>query len=165
MPANPNWARWVFASVATFLRQVAQSQQLPVLVEGLDDRTTEFMEATDRCEIRVTGPFTKELSHNYFQIEVVVNVLFLSRYEEQKNQYAIIQKMGVFHEAMDGAIAVYKYGTGPEDDEHALVGCLSPVQGRSDAIRVMHFGQITPTDRIKQSMVDARYRMEISTNQ
>ena len=165
MPANPNWARWVFASVATFLRQVAQSQQLPVLIEGLDDRTTQFMEATDRCEVRITGPFTKELSRNYFHIEVVVNVLFLSRYEEQKNQYAIIQKMGVFHEAMDGAIAVYKHGNQPGDDEHALVGCLSPVQGRSDAIRVMHFGQITPTDRIKQSMVDARYRMEISTNQ
>jgi hypothetical protein len=164
MPANPNWARWVFASVATFLKQVAQSQQLPVLVEGLDDRTTEFMEASDRCEIRITGPFTKELSHKYFQIEVVVNVLFLSRYEEQKNQYAIMQKMGVFHEAMDGAIAVHKYGNQAGDDEHALVGCLSPLQGRSDAIRVMHFGQITPTDRIKQSMVDARYRMETSTN-
>ncbi len=164
MSANPNWARWVFASVATYLKQVAQSQQIPVLVEGLDDRTTEFMEATDRCEIRITGPFTKELSHNYFQIEVLVNVLFLSRYEEQKNQYAIIQKMGVFHEAMDGAIAVYEYGSQPGDDEHALVGCLSPFQGRNDAIRVMHFGQITPTDRIKQSMVDARYRMELSTN-
>ena len=44
MSANPNWARWVFASVATFLKQVAQSQQLAVLVEGLDDRTTEVME-------------------------------------------------------------------------------------------------------------------------
>ncbi len=165
MSANPNWARWVFASVATFLKQVAQSQQLPALIEGLDDRTTQFMEATDRCEIRITGPFTKELSHNYFQIEVLVNVLFLSRYEEQKNQYAIIQKIGAFHEAMDGSIAVYKYGKEPGDDEHSLVGCLSPIQGRNDAIRVMHFGQITPTDRIKQSMVDARYRMEISTNQ
>ena len=165
MSANPNWARWVFASVATFLKQVAQSQQLPVLVEGLDDRTTEFIEATDRCEIRITGPFTKELSHNYFQVEVIVNVLFLSRYEESKNQYAIIQKMGVFHEAMDGAIAVYKYGKEPGDDEHALVGCLSPIQGRSDAIRIMHFGQVNPTDRLKQSMVDARYRMELFTNQ
>ena len=165
MSANPNWARWVFASVATFLKQVAQSQQLAVLVEGLDDRTTEVMEATDRCEIRITGPFTKELSHNYFQVEVIVNVLFLSRYEESKNQYAIIQKMGVFHEAMDGAIAVYKYGKEPGDDEHALVGCLSPIQGRSDAIRIMHFGQVNPTDRLKQSMVDARYRMELFTNQ
>ena len=163
MSANPNWARWVFASIATYLKQVAEESHLPALVEGLDDRTTEFMEATDRCEIRITGPFTKELSHNYFQVEVLVNVLFLSRYEEQKNQYAIMQKIGVFHEAMDGAIAVYKYGREPRDDEHALVGCLSPVQGRNDAIRVMHFGQFNPTDRIKQSMVDARYRMELST--
>jgi hypothetical protein len=165
MPANPNWARWVFASVATYLKQVAQQQQLAALVEGLDDRTTTVMEASDRCEIRITGPFTKELSHNYFQIEVLVNVLFLSRYEEEKNQYAVMQKIGVFHEAMDGAIAIFKYGNQVGDDEHALVGCLSPVQGRNDAIRVMHFGQITPTDRIKQSMVDARYRMELSTNQ
>jgi len=164
MPANPNWARWVFASVATYLKQVAQSQQLPVLIEGLDERTTEFMSATDRCEVRITGPFTKELSRDYFQVEVVVNVLFVSRYEEQKNQYAIIQKTGVFQEAMDGSIAVYKYGNGPEDDEHALIDCLSPAQGRHDAIRVMHFGQINSTDRLKQSMVDARYRMEISTN-
>jgi hypothetical protein len=123
------------------------------------------MEATDRCEIRITGPFTKEVSHNYFQVEVIVNVLFLSRYEEQKNQYAVIEKIGVFHEAMDGAIAVYQYGNEPGDDEHALVGCLSPLQGRNDAIRVMHFGQVNPTDRLKQSMVDARYRMELSTNQ
>jgi len=74
MSANPNWARWVFASVATYLKQVAAESHLPALVEGLDDRTTEFMEATDRCEIRITGPFTKELSHNYFQVEVLVNV-------------------------------------------------------------------------------------------
>lgn len=165
MPANPHWARWVFASVATYLKGVAKENGLPVLIEGLDDRTTEFMEATDRCEVRITGPFTKEVSHNYFQIEVVVNVLFLSRYEEQTNRYAIIQKTGVFQEAMDGAIAVYQYGNEPGDDEHALVGCLSPVQGRHDAIRVMHFGQVDPTNRIKQSMVDARYRMEISTSQ
>jgi hypothetical protein len=165
MPANPHWARWVFASVATYLKDVAKETGLPVLIEGLDDRTTEFMEATDRCEVRITGPFTKEVSHKYFQIEVVVNVLFLSRYEEQKNRYAIIQRTGVFQEAMDGAIAVYQYGNEPGDDDGALVGCLSPVQGRHDAIRVMHFGQVDPTNRIKQSMVDARYRMEVSTSQ
>jgi hypothetical protein len=165
MPANPNWARWVFASVATYLKQVALEAELTAIVEGLDDRTTEFMEAPDRCEIRITGPFTREASHNYFYVEVVVNVLFVSHYEEQKNQYAIIQKMGVFQEAMDGPIAVYQYGNEPGDDEHSLVGCLKPVQGRNDTIRVLHFGQVDPTDRLKQSMVDARYRMELFTNQ
>jgi len=162
MRANPNWARWVFASVATYLTQVAEGQQLPVLIEGLDERTTEFMNATDRCEVRITGPFARGISRDWYQIEVLVNVLFVSRYEEQKNQYDIIQKTGIFQEAMDGPIAIYKYGNGPDDDEHALVGCLSPIQGRREAIRVLHFGQINPIDRLKQSMVDARYRMEIS---
>lgn len=162
MPANPNWARWVFASVASYLKHVAEEAHVTALVEGLDDRSTEFVEATDRCEIRITGPFTREASHNYFYVEVVVNVLFVSRYEEQKNQYAIIQKMGVFQEAMDTSIAVYKYGNRAGDDADTLVGCLLPAQGRNDFIRVLHFGQVDPTDRLKQSMIDARYRMEVS---
>ncbi len=166
MPAaNPNWARWVFASVATYLRGIAEGAHLPVLIEGLDDRTQAFTDAPDKCEVRITGPFTRELSRGYFQIEVLVNVLFTSLYEEQKNQYAILQKIGTFHEAMDGAIAVYKYGEGPDDDETQLIGCLSPVTGRSDSVRVIHFGQLDPTTRLKQSMVDARYRMEAFTNQ
>lgn len=163
MAANPHWARWVFASVATYLKGIADSQQLPVLVEGLDDRTTAFMEAPDRCEVRISGPFTREVSRNYFHVEVLVNVLFTSVYEEQKNQYAIIQKMGVFHEAMDGAIAVRKYGNEAGDNENEAIGCLSPATGRSDAIKVIHFGQIDPATRLKQGMVDARYVMEIST--
>lgn len=162
MAANPNWARWVFASVATYLKGIAQSENLPCLVEGLDDRITAFMEAPDRCEVRITGPFTREISRNYFQVELLVNVLFTSTYDETKNQYDILQKVGAFHEAMDGAIAVYRYGKQPGDDEHALVGCLSPLTGRHDAVKVIHFGQIDPTTRLKQSMVDARYRMEIS---
>ncbi len=162
--ANPNWARWVFASIATYFKAVADGEYIPVLIEGLDERTTTFMEATDRCEVRITGPFTKELSHNYFRIEVVVNILFTSRYEESKNQYAIIRTIGVFQEAMDGAIAIYKYGKEPGDDEHALLGCLSPGQGRQDAIKVFHFGQVDPVNKVKQSMADARYVMELSTS-
>lgn len=165
MAANPNWTRWIFASVATYLKGVADDQSLPVLVEGLDERTTIFTHATDRCEVRITGPFTKELSHDYYQIEVIVNVLFQSRFDEIKNRYTIIRKVGVFHEAMDGPIAVYKYGSEPGDDEHELVGCLSPARGRNDSIRVMHFGQVDPTNKLKQSMVDARYIMELSNNE
>jgi len=160
--ADPNWARWVFASVATYLTEVAASNALPCLVEGLDERTSEFLAAPDRCEIRITGPFTRELSHNYFQMEVVVNVLFTSTYGEEKNQYAILKTVGAFHEAMDGAIAIYKYGDEPGDDEEELIGCLSPGNKRSDSVRVLHFGQVDATTKVKQSMVDARYVMELS---
>lgn len=159
---DANWTRWIFASIATYLKAVAAGVSLPCLVEGLDDRTSAYMEVGDRCEVRITGPFTREVSRNYYHLEVLVNVLFTSTYDETKNQYAILQKIGVFHEAMDGAIAVYKYGNGEDDDETELVGCLSPAHGRADAIKVFHFGQIDPATRLKQSMVDARYVMEIS---
>lgn len=164
MAANRDWARWIFASIATYLKGVADSVKVPVLVEGLDDRTKIFNAATDRCEVRVTGPYSREVSKNYYHLEVLVNVLFTSRYEERKNQYTILDAIGVFHEAMDGAIAVYKYGDGPDDDRTVSIGCLSPSGGRNGGVRVIHFGQIDPTTRLKQSMVDARYTMEISTN-
>ena len=150
MPAaNPNWARWVFASVATYMKEVAKQASIPVLVEGLDERTDALMKATDRCEVRISGPFSRELSHNYFRLE------------ESKNRYGILKIIGDFQEAMDCNIPVYKYGDEPGDDESASIGCLAPRSGRNDSIRVLHFGQIDPTDRLKQSMVDARYVMEL----
>lgn len=165
MPAaNPNWARWVFASVATYLKEVAEGAGIPVLVEGLDERTDVFMQATDRAEVRISGPFSREPSHNYFRLEVDVNVLFYTRLEESKNRYAILKIIGDFQEAMDSNIPVCKYGDEPGDDETERIGCLAPRNGRNDSIRVLHFGQIDPTDRLKQSMVDARYVMEIQDN-
>jgi hypothetical protein len=55
---------------------------------------------------------------------------------------------------------VFKYGEGPEDDE-TLLGCLTLRSGKRDAIRVIHFGQISREDRLRQSAVDARYRMHL----
>jgi len=166
MPANPNWARWVFASMATYLKQVAQDNNVPALIEGVDERASAFMDASDRIEIRITGPYTRELSHNYYELSLDVNVLITSRFDgPDKNRYTPQKIAGIFQEAMDGAIAVYRYGDQPGDDDHALVGCLSPRSGRRDAVRVLHFGQLNATDRIRQSLVDCGYVMEIYDNE
>ena len=63
---------------------------------------------------------------------------------------------------MDGALAIYRFGTGPDDDSDSLLGCLTPRPGKNDSIRVLHFGQIETNDRLKQGMVDARYVMYLS---
>ena len=65
-------------------------------MEGLDERTTAFMEATDRVEIRITGPFTRDLSNDYYELAVDANALFVSRYEDGKNKYAILNAIGNF---------------------------------------------------------------------
>lgn len=169
MPANPNWARWIFASVADHLKAVATDNNIPVLVEHLDERTPTFMQATDRCEVRITGPFSQEISHGYHRIWVDANVLLTSRYDGQKkNAYAILKNAGQFHEAMDETIPVWNYGNEigdfVEDDEETqvFIGCLSPRPGRNDSVRVFNFGQTDKTDKLKQTAVDARYVMYLT---
>lgn len=166
MPANANWTRWIFASLATYLKQVARDNDLAVMVEGLDERSTEFMHACDRVEIRITGPFIRELSHNYWELKVDVNVLVSSRFDgpDTRNRYTFAQIAGIFQAAMEAVIAIYRYGNQPGDDE-TLVGCLSTLTGRRDAVKVFHFGQVNSTDGLRQSMIDAKYVMELSDNE
>jgi len=169
MSANPNWTRWIFASVAYALKSVAQENDLAVLVEQLDERTTEFMQATDKVEIRITGPFSQELSKGSFRIWVDANVLLQSRYDgAAKNANDIFKFAGLFHEAMDGPIPVWNYGVEPGDyvdsdpETQVFIGCLLPRPGNSESVKVFHFGQSTATDKLKESMVDARYVMYLN---
>lgn len=163
MAVNPNWARWIFASLAKYLKQVAIDNSILAIVEGVDDRTDEVMQADEHVEIAITGPFSREASRNYYLLRVGIRVLIHSRMGQLKNRYAPQQTAGLYHEAMDAVIAVYRYGNGLEDDQSHL-GCLSPLHGRNDAVKVYHFGQATPTDRLRQSMVDCWYEMELSSN-
>lgn len=159
MPANPNWARWSFASMAAYLKEVATDAQLPSLIEGFDIRNEAFENAGDRAEIRVTGPFTWERSHGFYQLDLLANVLLTSYFNgPQKNAYSIHTNLGLFHEAMDMVIPVFKLGSEQGDDDEVQIGCLYPV----GTVSVYHFGQINKTEQAKQGLVDARYRMELS---
>lgn len=165
MAANPNWARWVFASVATHLKQVAIDNDLPVYVEHSDDRTPAFNNATDRAEIRITGPYVREESKDCFKLQVAVNVLLNSRYDTGKNAYSVLKYAGDFQAALSDVIPVWNYGNEPgdyqEDDPQTqvFIGCLLPKNGKNDSVRVDHFGQLEETSRIKQTLVDASFYM------
>ncbi len=161
MSVNPHWVRWIFASISSHLKTVATNNNIPVIVEGVDDATDAFTQSTDHAEIRISGPDTQQLSGEY-RLFVSVNVLLSSRFGgKQKNRHAILTNAGLFHAAMSGAILVYKYGNTLADDDSYL-GCLTLRSGKNDSVRVVHFGQIDPTDKIKQSVIDARYEMFLS---
>lgn len=168
MAANCNWARWIFHSVADYLKEVATDVDLPVLIEHFDERTAAFEQATDRAEIRITGPFDQELSKGYHRIYVDVNVLLTSRYDGRKNAATILKYAGLFQQAMSESIPVWNFGGEPGDyredtpETQVHLGCLTPRPGRNDNVRVMHFGQMDKIDKIKQTEVDARYVMELT---
>jgi hypothetical protein len=159
MSANPNWARWIFASLSKYLKQVAADNSIPALTEGIDTRTDALLKQPDRVEIAITGPYIREAAHNDYRAKVGVRVLILSQMGKN-NRYTPQRIAGLFQEALDGAIATYRYGSALEDDG-TLLGCLSALNGSNDAVRVMHFGQMSPTEGLRQSMVDCWYEMEL----
>ncbi len=162
MSVNPNWTRWIFASIAKNLKAVAAANNIPAIVEGVDDETDAFSGATDHVEIRISGPFTTKMASEY-RIRMDINVILTSRFGGAgKNRHVLLTNAGLFHEAMDKAILIYKYGNSAGDDG-TLLGCLTLRPGKNDVVRVLHFGKVDPTDKIRQSVVDARYEMYLST--
>lgn len=167
MPIDPNWARWIFASVAKALKDVvADEENLAVLVEQLDERTAAFEQASSKAEIRITGPSTQELSKGYFRNCVDINVLLTVRNDgAKKNAYEFVRYAGLFQEAMSSPIGVWNYGNqdgdyvSPDADTLVFIGCLKPRPGIQDSTKVLHFGQIDTTSKLSQTMVDARYVM------
>lgn len=156
MSANPNWAKWVFASVATALKQVAIDSNIPCIVEQLDHRSEHFMATPSRAEIRISGPFLDELSLNYFHAQVYANVLLTSVYGD--DPYFIQKASGLFQSVMSSPIPVFRYGNEAGDDQ-SFIDCLNPQGGRAGGVKVFHFGPLTETDKVKQSAIDARYSM------
>lgn len=162
---SPDWTRWVFASVTQhFATNVMAPNNLPFITEGIHERDTSFMESPDRAEIRINGPFARELSANYWRIWVDINIMVTSNFgNPSKDVYTLERNLGLIHEFADTYIPVKRYGNGVDDDE-SLLGCLRPRSEDRDSIRVIHFGQLDAVDRIKQAMVDARYVMYFRTN-
>lgn len=161
MPYDLNWPRWVQASVANHFKTVADAQQFPSLVEEIDERTTEFMEATERLEIRVNGPFIREVSNNYWHFQVDVNILIFSHMGGAlPNAYSGTEMAGYMAQAASEPISVFKYGGGVDDDQ-SLIGCLTLRRGNDESIKVFHFGEINREDRLRQLGVDVSLEMDI----
>jgi len=158
---NENWPRWVQASVGDHFKSCAITKGYKSLIEGVDERTTDFMTSTNRVEIRINGPSIKELSHNYWRFEVDANILIYSHMGGiEPNAYYGTQMAGDIAQVAAQAIPVYKYGSGVDDDQ-SLIGCLTLRRGRKEGIKVFHFGEINPEDRLRQFSVDVNLEMDI----
>ena len=159
MAANPNWSRWIFSSLADYLKRIATDNKIPVLVEGVDDRTDAILKKPEHVEIAITGPFSRNPTRGYYILRVGVRVLIHSQMSKD-SRYGPQRIAGLYQEALDGYISIYRKGNDISDDK-TLLGCLSLLKGSNDAIRVLHFGQASATEKLRQSMVDCWYEMEL----
>lgn len=142
-----NWNRWIFASISKHFDE--QRQGIPIFVDqGMSEDKQYF-------EIRVDGPFWKQISKSSFQGVIEINVLCVVK-KEVDDFHAIYRLTGIISAAMMmNQINVYKYG---DPGDNSFLGCLIRM---NDPIDVKNYGQIEPDVPILQSTVETTYRIEV----
>lgn len=157
---NPNWPRWIFASVAKHLRDVATADNHKSLLEGTDERTKAILESDLWVEHRITGPFIQQ-QHGQHRIWVDSNVLL----HTSRKDFEVQRISGLYAEAYSRPIQVWNYGklagdyVAGDPSTQVLLGCLTPKPTKAENISVFHFGRIEATDKVRQSIVDVTLEM------
>ena len=162
MPANRNWRRWIHASIGDKLSAIAAAEcpAIPSLIEGIQTRSTEFMESPDRLEFRMNGPFTRQTDPTNWTARVFINVLVASMMGEVKDAYIYDDMLGIYHAVLQEPIQCFRKGQ-KIDDDGSLLGCLIPLGEKSTPVRVLDFGEIDPTDHLRHGMVSGVYEIEL----
>jgi len=146
-----HWPRWIFASAT---KHFDDNINLPFFIEGTY-RTTD--EEQKHVEFRLDGPDVVELSHNYFRIDLVINILW-SFNQDDEDFHETERIKGEIIRAMND-FCIYRYGSGAFDD-NSLLGILELTNG----VRVNNFGQVRQDARLMQGTVEGTYRMFLNCN-
>lgn len=153
MASDPNWPRWLFASVSKHF--LDRRGDLAFYIEG-QERTVPA--PSELLEFRMDGPYETEINKNYWKLFIEVSILIQST-KDGADFHKIHRHCGQVAAAFT-SIPVYKYGDGVDDDQ-SMFGCLTLVQdiGKRERIQINHFGQIAPDVQLMQSSVEGHFEM------
>ncbi len=151
-----HWPRWIFASTSKYFKDIADTNGLHFFIEGTHRFTPENQEY---LEFRMDGPSVREVSKNYFLIDVEINILW-SFNQDNESFHRTTEITGILMEAMTD-ICIYRYGD-DEYDNGKLLGTLSILQDKKTPIRVNNFGQIRTDVKMMQGTVEGTFRMTLT---
>lgn len=156
---DPNWSRWIYSSCAKHFNAGAEDFSLPCFVEG-DERNTDNLKQW--IEVRLDGPYMKEVSRNYWRIDVEVNI-FIGSVSDNQYMYDLQSLTGKVA-SMFGCIPVTRTGD-PIDDpanDGVQIGILDLKKHPAELIRISNFGKVRPDTRFQQATVEGHYEMYLS---
>jgi len=156
---NPNWGRWIFASMSGEFKGQFESN-FGVFIEG----THRGLPAnTELLEFRMDGPTQKQPSRGYFILGVEVNILVRS-FMDDRDFHKIRRSCGEVATWLMQNHCIYRYGDGPDDDD-SLLGTL---QFKNRTFRevspINHFGQIDPAYQLEEATVEAVFELHLSVS-
>ena len=152
---NRDWPRWIFASISKWFSD--RRNGVPLYLEGFD---IQQVPPKDWAELRMNGPFFRNPSHNYWVVSVDVNIL-LQITPDNEDNHKLWRIAGIFLDAMQGEIPVYKYGD-TENDDQSLFGCLAIEPVKDEEIVLANFGRVDPEIQMMRSAISALYRMDLT---
>jgi hypothetical protein len=152
---NKNWPRWIFASISKHFND--RRDGLPLFIEGQKRNTHEL---ASFLELRVDGPHLTEVSKGDWLIEVEINILVQTAMNET-NYHVHHTNCGIAQAAFT-TIEVYRYGTGPDDDQ-SFFCCMQLLQDRRgrDRIELNQLGQIDKDVPLMHATVEGHYKMRL----
>lgn len=152
-----NIPRWIKSSVVKWFSDQL-SNDVYFHLEGCDRRTDDRRQYV---EFRLDGPYSRELSNNYWEFDIEINILVVT-VRNQTDIYEHDRSIGLVCSAFVPGIPVWKYGDTSDDDPTVQVGCLRVIP-KNELIRVTNFGQVRNDSRLLQSTVEASYKLNLRT--
>jgi hypothetical protein len=143
-----NWTRWIYASASKVFAAAAAAYPIHFYLEGTKRDTDKKI---NFIEFRINGPRLTEISHNYYRLDLDINILYsVAIGSDFHLPYKIT---GMILNTMKD-ICIYKW-----NDGDALLGVLTL---KRQPIMVSHFGQARADTEILQGTVEGNYVIYLS---
>ncbi len=154
MGINPNWNRWLFASVTTYFQDAISP--LKFVAESQNEVVT-----GDQVNLRMTGPQWLQCTANQYYAEIVISNLIRCMIDS-KDFHKIFRMVGIVEAACIVCIPVKKYGnTIGVDDATVVIGQLILQRNGDRDVETAHYGQISAELPAFESTVEAKYRIDL----
>lgn len=167
MAMNPNWPRWILASVSDHFSKAFE----PLITGNIADFHIEGIPRTPRedrslYELRMDGPRGYESTKGEWTLRVELNILIQTAMKEAasvefKEFHEHHRNMGRVQEAFVN-ISVFRYGpTSDPVNDQTFLGCLKLIQDKSsrDFLECNNFGQIDTSVELQQATIEGHYEM------
>lgn len=154
MSDKEHWPRWLFASITTHFNDTIKD--VPIYIEGAWRDTSNVPKLV---EIRVDGPYVTEISRGYYRLYVEVSLLVQATLNQQ-DAHILHKLLGKCLDAFTASIKIYKYGSGPADNQD-LLGCAKLLNDpdKRERVQVNNFGIIDRNVNIAQGTVEGHYEL------
>jgi hypothetical protein len=152
---DPNWTRWIVASVQKHFDLRAAPNNIPTLYEG--DDISAVKDQIKYVEIRVNGPRYKELSKGYHQFHIDVGVMCSAYIGSDIHE---LNKLVGLYQSKMIPIDVKKFGNLSGDDQ-SYIGCLELRDDVDPSVDTISYGQTEAEKRLMQTSVEGFYELEL----